>query len=245
MICFPMLFKHVQNRCVSPLFELRFLFFYPDAGRCLVRFDALGCGGQIVANMKEIQEIASVLAKPFFNLGGDPARAITDRVQLAVTAKTRPAGAVKEDFPRSCGTARQGAAVVQGLASVRVRQGDPGFFPAQDFAFATIRAVCPGLHNGDHAAVCLGNDPVRSRTLRPGVLQGGVLIHLLSVRQADSANHAFIQEYAVVLDPLVHGARKGNIGSKVGHRTLQGARYAAVRNMGGGNKGAYPPGALT
>ena len=57
--------------------------------------------------------------------------------------------------------------------------------------------------------------------------------------EGDSPDHAFTQQYTVVLDQFVHGLGKGNIRSKIAHRSFQGQGTAPVGDMGTMGKGAY------
>jgi len=120
-------------------------------------------GAEVIADMEEVQEIASVLAKPFFDLIGNPARAVSDGVQLAMATKACSACGVEEN-PSGLGRiAFKRAAIRQGLTASGMRQGDPGFLPAQMFALAPVSLGHIRVHHRNHATVHLGNDLFRPR----------------------------------------------------------------------------------
>lgn len=144
-------------------------------------------------------------------------------MQLAVATQARPARTVEENSSRVLGIALHGAAVGQGLAALGMRQGDLGLLPAQVFALASVGLGRVRVHDRDHAAIDLGNDPLRSGRVGPRFLQRVGLEHRPGVREGDASNDAFAEEDAVVFDEFVHGSCKGDIGGQVGHHSLERA----------------------
>ena len=135
----------------------------------------------------------------------------------------RPAGGI-EEYPSGVGgIAFEGAAIRQGLTAQGRRQGDLGFFPAQLLALAPVGLGRIRIHDRHHAAVHLGDDPFRPRCDRPLFLRRGALEDVPGVSQGHSPNDAFAEQNTVVFNQLVHRARKGNVGGKVGHGPLQRA----------------------
>ena len=212
-----------QNGSGVPVLQARFLFVHPCRGRFLRRCKRLGCCGEVFADVPEIHEIVSVLAKPFADLVSNPGRPVAYCMQLAVAPQTCAARTVEENSSGVLGIALHGAAVGQGLAALGMCQSDLGFLPAQVFAFAPVGLGGVRVHDRDHAAIDLGNDPLRSGYIGPRFLQRVGLEHGSGVRESDASNDAFAEQDAIVFDEFVHGSGKGDVGGQVGHRPLQRA----------------------
>ena len=69
-----------QDGVETPAFERVLLRLHPDAPRGRVGRDRFGGGGQVFANMIEINQIAALVAELLLDLPDDPRCAVADRV---------------------------------------------------------------------------------------------------------------------------------------------------------------------
>lgn len=173
----------VQNELGLPTLQAFFLRFHPFLDRILGRGDGLGGGAEVIADMEEIQKIASVLAKPFFHLVGNPACAVSDGMQLAIVAKARPAYGVEENSSGVRRIAFERAAIRQGLREARPiwrissigRISDASASPSSPCSSATARSLPSSrsrisgltfsLFSSSLSSIRLGNCVLLSRQL--------------------------------------------------------------------------------
>ena len=80
-------------------FESAFLLVHPRFLRLLIAINGLSGGAEIVARMKEIDQVAALRAKFLLDLIRDPGGAIADAMNGGVRAKSRLDRAVKKALP--------------------------------------------------------------------------------------------------------------------------------------------------
>ena len=96
---FKMRLQFLQYRIGLLRFEPVFLLAHPRFLRLLIVVDGLAGGTEIVARMKEIDQVAALRAKFLLDLIGDPGCAIADAMNRGVRAKSSLDRAVKQALP--------------------------------------------------------------------------------------------------------------------------------------------------
>jgi len=180
---------------------------------------------QIFTHMIEIDQIAALRAKLFFDLGDDPGRAIADGVNMGVGAEASPHRAGQQLRSRGFDAPADRAGIDRRGAAFGVRQAQLGFAPQQRLALALVPLPRVAFHDRDHAAIGLrDNLLVKTRGLRKFLrrMAGfGGFKHRLRMTERDPLDRALADRNAVVLLQLERHLRKRAIGGKVGDRALQ------------------------
>lgn len=196
-----------------------------------------GGGGEIIADVKQIDGVAALVAKLQLGLLGNPRGTVAQGVNLAVEG---PAGRACRLRPAQAGVGHvvQGGAEVGGDRAVGLRGDQARFLIARLPMLAPVgaRGCRARVDDGHHRAVGFGHDlrgavgrqgPHRLRRLRR---------QHLGVVQRDGPHALHRHAHPVVLLHFGRGGREGMIGPEVGQRALQAPRAAPRLHLGGGAK---------
>ena len=202
-------------------FESVFLLVHPRFLFRLRANDGFAGGTEVVAHMKEINQVATLGAELIFHLISYPGCSVTYVMNWRTYAKPGLHSTVKEALPCGLNASQEGAPKGQRLAPLRVRKTYLCLFPVQLFTFALVRLGGINVYDRHHATVHLDNDcPAGAHLGRPSLAGRSCLEYISGVSFSNAGNGAFTQHNTIVLNEFIPGFGKGLVSAEVGHCAL-------------------------
>lgn len=226
-----------QDSLDVPVFGRVFLLCHPLEGVIGVA-NGRG-GGQVVAQVIEVDQVAGLSAELNLHLFGDPGGAIADAMNMRVARQTRSLSQAFHGVPRGAGIAqRDRKRRLDFIGPPNQRQSR--LFPAQGALLAPILrgpSSFTRLHDRNHAAVCFGNQGQRRNP--PAGLWGDVFRPQgMGMPFGQRGRRAQRKVDTVMFRDLLRNPPEGVVGAKVRDDPLQGAGVAPAANLGAPGEGA-------
>ena len=147
-----------QDGVETPAFERILLRLHPSLATRGVGGDCFGGGGQIFANVIEINQIAALVAELLLHLTHDPWRAVAESVNPRARPEAGANRARKQLTPGLFHPALNRARINRRPAPLRARQRQLRLPPRQYLALALVFPLAARLDDRNHAAVRLDDD---------------------------------------------------------------------------------------
>src|SRR5574337_876435 len=230
-----------QDGVETPVFERLLLRLHPGAARGRVGRDRRRGGGQVFADVIEINQVAALVAKPRLDLADDPGRAVADRVNPGVRPEAGANRAGKQLAPRLFDPALDRARINRRAVPLRMRQRQLRLPPGQSFALALVLRLAARLDDRNHAAVRLDDDRLaNARRFRELQIPAAAFMHRLGVGERDPLARALADREAVMLVQLGARLREGLIGGEVDDGPLQWPRTPERAHLRPQHEGTHP-----
>lgn len=213
---------------ISSRLETGLLFFQSGLGR-LGRTTRRG-SGQIVAQVIEIDQVASLRAKLDFHLLGNPRRAIAQTMDPTVRFQTRQFRQSPQ-LPSHLFRRPQGDGKDRRDRFFPTHQTQTRLFPRKVPTFPPVSLPCfsRALHRRNRAAIHFGNQHARLVPCR--LRQNSPLAQAPAVKQSDPPKGTHGNFHSMMFQELRLYRRKGKIRREIHDVTLQRQGAGATTNL--------------